>query len=172
MMGRRVISRRALLGTGAGVVALAGAAIYGDRSHRLDDVARKIGLDPKRLPAESDEKLIRKVQNDQSILLMWTQAVAAKQSGLTKVLEPLIANAEAQLADLGGAAANIDIDDPPEAARAALDSVVTMHDQEAEKRAEDSLQAVSGHFAQVLASISVSLSQSLVVLRNARKDVS
>ena len=166
-----MISRRALFGTGAGVVVLAGAAVYGDRVHRLDDVARSIGLDPKRLPAESDEGLITMVQNDQSVLLMWTQAVAAKQAGLTKILEPLITNAEAQLAALGGAAANIDIDSPPAEAPAALDSVIAMHEEQAAKRAKDSVEAVSGDFAQALASISVGLSQSLVVLRNTREGV-
>jgi len=170
-----VISRRALFGTGAGVLALGGAAVYGDRVHKLDDLARKVGISPQRLAAESDEVIIKKVQNDQSNLLMWTEAVAAKQPGLTRMLAPLIANAQAQLADLGGAAATPQTGGvssqvtPPASAPAALDSVIRMHERAAAKRAEDSLKAISGDFAQVLASISVSLSQSLVVLRNARQ---
>lgn len=166
-----MISRRALFGTGAGVVVLAGAAAYGDRDHRLDDVAREVGIEPRRLPAESDEKLIRRVQRDQSVLLAWTEAVAAGQSGLAKALAPLIANLKTQLGVLGGVRAGIDIGTPPAAAPAALDSVIVRHERAVAKRAEDSLGSVSGDFAQVLASISVSLSQNVVVLRNAREAI-
>ncbi|MGZ8719687.1 MAG: hypothetical protein ACXWXY_10995, partial [Aeromicrobium sp.] len=76
-----MISRRALFGTGAGVVVLAGVATYGGRDHRLDDVAREVGIEPRRLTAESDERLIKRVQKDQSVLLAWTEAVAAGHSG-------------------------------------------------------------------------------------------
>ncbi|MGZ5366448.1 hypothetical protein [Aeromicrobium sp.] len=166
-----MISRRALFGTGAGVVVLAGVATYGGRDHRLDDVAREVGIEPRRLTAESDERLIKRVQKDQSVLLAWTEAVAAGHSGPAKALAPLIANLKTQLGVLGGVQAGIDIGTPPAAAPAALDSVIIRHERAAAKRAKDSLEAVSGDFAQVLASISVSLSQNVVVLRNARKAI-
>jgi len=164
-----VISRRALFATGAGIVALAGAAIYGDHTHKLDDLARTIGLEPRRLPADSDMALIKRAQADQTRLLLWTKAVAARQSGLAKMLAPLIANTEAQLADLGGVAANVRVGTPPAMNTAALDSVIVQHERATAKRSKESLEAVSGDFAQVLASISVGLSQSLIVLRNGRK---
>ena len=158
-----------MFGTGAGVVAVAAAAVYGDRVHKLDDLARTIGIEPRRLPALSDEALIKRVRTDQSIVLLSLRAVARRQPGLTKTLTPLITITETQLADLGGAIDNLTFAAAPAPAAAALDEVITMQQQSAAKRSKESLDAVSGDFARVLASIAVSLSQSLVVLRNARK---
>ena len=160
-----------MFGTGAGVVAVAAAAVYGDRVHKLDDLARTIGIEPRRLPALSDEALIKRVRTDQSIVLLSLRAVARRQPGLTKTLTPLITITETQLADLGGAIDNLTFAAAPASAAAALDEVITMQQQSAAKRSKESLDAVSGDFARVLASIAVSLSQSLVVLRNARKAV-
>ena len=160
-----------MFGTGAGVVAVAAAAVYGDRVHKLDDLARTIGIEPRRLPALSDEALIKRVRTDQSIVLLSLRAVARRQPGLTKTLTPLITITETQLADLGGAIDNLTFAAAPAPAAAALDEVITMQQQSAAKRSKESLDAVSGDFARVLASIAVSLSQSLVVLRNARKAV-
>lgn len=168
---RRVISRRALLGTGAGVVALAGVAAYGDHAHKLDDLARTVGLDPQPRPAESDDTLIKSVRTDQSVVLASTQAVAAAYPALATALAPLITNVETQLADLGGVTANVDVAAPPAPALAALNQVITVHKRAATSRAKDSLDAVSGDFAQVLASISASLSQGVVVLRRARREL-
>ncbi|MBC7596226.1 MAG: hypothetical protein H7288_20245 [Kineosporiaceae bacterium] len=164
-----MISRRALLGTGAGVVVVAAAAVYGDRAHKLDDLARTIGIEPRRLPALSDEALIKRVQTDQSIVLLSLRAVAQRQPQLAKTLAPLISITETQLADLGGAIGNLTGAAPPASAADALDDVIAMLQRSAAERSKESLAAVSGDFARVLASIAVSLSQSLVVLRNARK---
>lgn len=158
-----------MFGTGAGVVAVAGAAFYGDRAHKLDDLARKIGIEPRRLPALSDEALIKSVQTDQSILLLSLRAVARRQPRLTTTLTPLIAITETQLTDLGGAIDNLTVSAPPESAVHALDEVITLQQESAAKRSKESLEAISGDFARVLASIAVSLSQSLVVLHNARQ---
>jgi hypothetical protein len=164
-----VISRRALLGTGAGVVALAGAAIYGDHAHKLDDLAGKIGLDPQPQSAESDDALIKTVRHDQTVLLSSTRAAAGKHPGLAKTLAPLIENARKQVAELGGVVADVEIGAPQESATAALASLGALYKKAAVERARNSVEAVSGDFAQVLASISAGLSQSVVVLRHARK---
>lgn len=164
-----MISRRSLFGTGAGVVAVAAAAAYGHRVHKLDDLARLFGIEPRRRPAPSDEALIKSVQTEQSIALLSMRAVARRQPRLTKTLAPLITITETQLADLGGAIDNLTVAAPPASAVDALDEVITMQQQSAAKRSKESLEAVSGDFARVLASIAVSLSQSLVVLRDARK---
>lgn len=158
-----------MFGTGAGLVALAGAAVYGDRAHRLDDLARKAGLDPRRLPAASDDALIKRVQNDQTMVLMSTLSAAAEHPDLAPTLAPLIKIARTQLADLGGVVSGLHADAPAASSPAALDAVITVHQHAAAKRARDSLDAVSGDFAQVLASISASLAQGVVVLRDARK---
>lgn len=163
-----MISRRTLFGTGAGVVAVAAAAVYGDRAHKFDDLARTIGIEPRRLPALSDEALIKRVQADQSIMLVSLRAVARRQPQLAKTLAPLISITQTQLAGLGGATHNLTIAAAPASAADALDEVITLQQQSAVKRSQESIEAVSGDFARVLASIAVSLSQSLAVLRNAR----
>lgn len=164
-----MISRRALLGTGAAAVAAAGAAVYGDHTHELDDLARNVGIEPRPLPVESDQLLIKKVQRDHSAVLLWTKAVAARQPGLVKTLDPLVANLQAQIEHLGGVAANLDVAAPPSAATAALDSTITRYEDAAALRAKQALHAASAEFAQILASIAVSLSQGVLLLRNARK---
>lgn len=164
-----MISRRALLGTSVGAVAVAGVAVLGDRAHKLDDVARIIGVDPVRKPALSDEALIKRAQADQSILLSSTRAVSERNPDLAKTLAPLISNIEAHVATLGGKMSVLETDPPPSSATAALDSVIKAHEQAAARRSKESLEAVSGGFAQVLASIAVSLSQSIALLRAARK---
>lgn len=158
-----------MFGTGAGLVAVAAAAVYGDSVHKLDDLALQLGIEPRRLPALSDDALIKSVQTDQSILLLSLRAVARRQPGLTETLAPLITITETQLADLGGSINNLTVAAAAASAEDALDEVITLHQQSAAKRSKESLEAVSGDFARVLASIAVSLSQSGVVLRNARK---
>lgn len=153
------------------MVAVAGAAVYGERVHKLDDLARDIGLEPRRLPATSDETLIKSVQTDLSDLLLSTRSVARRQPGLAKTLAPLIDNTAAQLLALGGAIDDLRIGTPPASILAAHDRVITAHTRAAAKLSKQSLEAVSGDFAQVLASIAVSLSQSVVVLRNARRAI-
>lgn len=158
-----------MFATGAGVIAVAGAAVYGDRTHQLDDLARQFGIEPRRRPALSDDTLIKSVQTDQSMLLLSMRAVAQRQRGLTKTLAPLITITETQLADLGGVIDSLTVADPPASAVQSLDEVITLQEQSAARRSKESLEAVSGDFARVLASIAVSLSQSLFVLRNARQ---
>lgn len=166
-----MISRRALLGTSAGAVVVAGVAVLGGRTDKLDDVARKLGVDPIRRPALSDEKLIRTAQRDQSVLLSSTRAVSTRHPSLSDTLALLIVNIEAHVEALGGMVRTADAT-PPASEVEALDSVITAHVEAAAQRTNESLEAVSSDFAQVLASIAVSLSQSIVALRVVRKGLS
>lgn len=165
-----MISRRAALGTGAGVVALAGAAVYGKQAGKLDDLARRAGVDPKRLPADSDKILIAAVREDQTALLVQARSAAAVHTGLAKALAPVIAIAEAQLGQLGGEVRRT-ATAPPSSAEAAITAIIQTHKDVADRRGRDAVEAVSGELAQVLASISVSVSQNVVTLRVARKDL-
>ncbi|MEO6470352.1 MAG: hypothetical protein ABIR57_00890 [Aeromicrobium sp.] len=166
-----MISRRALIGTGAGVVVAAGAAATGAHTHRLDDLARTVGVDPRRRPALSDEALIKRVQADQSVLVLWTQAVSSRQPGLSPSLKPLIAITKTQLEDLGGALTTINVEAPPASPKAALDVVIDVYLRAEKNRSRETIEAISGDFAQVLASIAASLAQSIVVLNKARKSL-
>lgn len=164
------------MGTGAGVVAVAAVGVVGDRAHRLDDWARDLGVNPRRRPSLADEALIKIVRDNQTVLLLWTKAVSARHTTLAATMKPLTANTQKQLDNLGGAVAN-----PPQAggapsplsapgsAKAALDAVIQVFEEAEKSRSRETLQAVSGDFAQVLASIAASLAQSLVVLKRARK---
>ena len=148
---------------------MAGAGFVGDRTHQLDDLARKIGIDPRRRPSLSDEALIKSVQSDQSVLLLWTQAVADRQPTLAATMKPLTATTRKQLDNLGGPVGGIDLAAPPATPKAALDAVIDVYTRAEKNRSREMLEAVSGQFAQVLASISASLAQSLVVLHDARE---
>lgn len=151
-------------------MALAGAALYGKQAGRLDDLARTVGVDPRRKPADSDKKLLTRVQKAQSALLLQTRAVAQHHRPLATALEPAIARAQAQLGQLGGEV-KASTPAPPDSAEDAINSVITLHKVAADERAGDAVKAVSGEFAQVLASISVSAEQSVVALRAARKEL-
>jgi len=166
------MTRRALLGTGAALVVAAGAAFAGKRTGRVDEAAEAVGLEPRRLPAESDEALLRQVVRDQGVVLATVSAVASKFPALSASLAPLIEHGEAHLVALGSstAASTIDLDglDAAEPA-AALDHVASIQGQAAKDRARNAINAVSGQFAQVLASISASLTQHVVLLDDAKR---
>lgn len=164
-----MISRRALIGTGAGLAVLAGAGVVGDREHKLDDLARAVGLEPRPEPSAADEALIMVARRDQTKLLAAMQAASTTYPSLTRTLDPLAANARKQLTSLGGAVPNIHSATPPTDPRAALDSVIAIHALAEKNRSHEAIEAVSGAFAQVLASIAASLAQSIVVLQDARR---
>lgn len=160
-----MISRRTLLGTGAGVAVLAVAGVVGERTHRLDDLARAIGLEPRRRPARSDEALLRGARADLSSVLARTRAISTGQATLADPLAPLLAVTAAQLEQLGGALPGIDTDAPPTGARAAIATLIAAFERAEKARFDESSRAVSSELAQVLASLSASLAQSVAVLR-------
>ncbi len=157
------------MGTGAGVALLAFAGIVGERTHRLDDLARAVGLEPQRRPAEADLALLKRTQIDQSALLSLTVAVSAINTDLTKPLTPLLTNLQTQLKHLGGPLTDSDSVAAPPNTKVALDLLITQFRRAERARSADSLRTVSGEFAQVLASMSAGLAQTVVVLQGLRR---
>lgn len=164
-----MISRRAALGTGAGVLALGGAAAYGKQAGKLDDLARTVGVDPKRLPADSDKQLIAAARKEHSVLVQQARATATSHTRFAKALAVVITIAETQLGQLGGEL-ELTAPAPPDSPEAAITTLTQSYNVAAGQRTKDAVEAVSGEFAQVLASISVSASQVVIVLRSARKE--
>ena len=168
------MTRRALLGTCAALVVAAGAAVAGQQTGRLDEVAEVVGLDPRRLPAETDEALLLHVVHDQGLVLATVSAVASKFPDLRASLALLIEHSEAHLVVLGSPSTGSTIDFGAVSAtepRAALELVASSQEQAAKGRAKDALAAVSGEFAQVLASMSACLTQHVVLIDDARRSL-
>lgn len=164
-----VISRRALLGTSTSVAVVAGAAVCADRTHRLDDFFRRIGVDPLRQPAESDRAIVVRARRAQSDLLLTTRSASERFPTLTSTLQPLATNLERQLAELGGPDTAARPRDLPGAAQAALAAVTAQFDTVCSSCEREVGAAVSVEFAQLLAAIAAGLAQSLAILTKAAK---
>jgi hypothetical protein len=151
-----VISRRALLGTGAAAAAVAvvaGAAA----GHRLDDAARAVGIEPHPEPDLADDRLIARVARDQAALLAAVTASAAAHGGLglTRFVSISRAHAEA----VGASTSSPDVATPPADAARAAAALSTAYAEAAAARRTDSMRAVSPDLARVLASMSAGLAQ-------------
>jgi hypothetical protein len=154
-----VISRRTLLGTGAAVVAVAGAGAVAGLTHRLDDVARGVGLKPRPRPVASDDALIARVAHEQNALLGQVEAAAVRHSGLADGLKPFAEIGQAQVKAVGGAdrvpgAPAVD-DDPARA----VTTLSRAYAAASRARARDAGRAVSPDLARVLSSMSAGLAQ-------------
>ena len=154
-----VISRRALLGTGAGAAVLAGAALVADATHRLDDAADAIGIKPRPRPVRSDDALIVAVAKDQNLVLSAIESTAAKHTGLAPQLEPFAKIGQAHVNAVGGTStvptAEV-IDADPAVAITKLAKTLSTAST---ARAKDSAKAVSPDLARVLSSMSAGLAQ-------------
>ena len=154
-----VISRRALLGTGAGAVVLAGAVLVADATHRLDDAADAVGIKPRPRPVRSDDALIVAVARDQNLVLSAIESTAAKHTGLATQLEPFAKIGQAHVNAVGGTSTV-----PPAEAvgadpSAAVTNLAKTLSTASNARAKDSAEAVSPDLARVLSSMSASLAQ-------------
>ncbi|GAA3529956.1 hypothetical protein GCM10022234_28960 [Aeromicrobium panaciterrae] len=154
-----VISRRALIATGAGAVVLAGAVVVADATHRLDDAADAVGLRPKARPVRSDDALIVAVAKDQNRVLSAIESTAAKHTGLGASLEPFATIAQAHVNAVGGPstvppARPVDADPV-----VALRTLATTLSSASTARAKDAAKAVSPDLARVLSSMSAGLAQ-------------
>lgn len=158
-----MISRRVLIGTGLGVVAAGGAVIAADAAHRLDDVARTVGLDPKPLPDPRDTALMARVAEAQAALLAGVVAAASRHPALQ--LAAFEAIGREQLSAVGGTGAAPSSSSTPGSLRAAAgageaaDVLALAYAAEAKGRASDAGVAVSPDLARVLASMSAGLVQ-------------
>ncbi len=154
-----MISRRALFGTGAGALALAGAVGAGALTHRLDDVARTIGVKPKPRPVASDDRLIVRVAREQNLLLAAMESTSARHPDLAVRLSPLVAIGQAHVTAVGGSS-SVPSAEPVDADPAQAINVLAQKLSDASaKRAKDAGKAVSPDLARVLSSMSASLAQ-------------
>lgn len=160
-----VISRRVLLGTGAAVVATGGALTAAHRTHRLDDVADALGIDPKPLPDPNDTRILRRAADQCATLLATVEATATAQPAVA--LAPLVAIVRQQLAAVGGSAATT-VPAPAADVSAALDALETAFTDAADRRAADAVEAGSPDLVRVLASMSAGHAQSARALRGLR----
>ena len=152
-----VISRRALLGTGAATVAVAAGLGGAALAHRLDDLARGVGIEPHPEPEPSDDRLIARVAADQNVLLARVEATAAKHGALR--LGSFVAISTAHAKAVGVAGAVPDAATPPAGRDEAIKALVTAYSAASQARAADSAKAASPALTRVLASMSASLAQ-------------
>ena len=152
-----VISRRALLGTGAATVAVAAGLGGAALGHRLDDLARNVGIEPHQEPDPADDRLIARVAADQNTLLAQVEAAAVKHPELA--LGPFVAISTAHAKAVGVPAVVPDIAAPPASRAKAVDELVAAYSAAARARAADSAKAASPALVRVLASMSAGLAQ-------------
>lgn len=149
------MNRRSLLATGAGLVVAAAAVGVGARMDRLDDAADAIGLGPHRLPAAPDEVLLKSAVSELAAVTTAVAAVIEARPQLAKRLAPLTQRGREQTAALGKQPGS-----RPAADDVTLDDLAALSRKAAGRMADDAMSAVSGPFAQTLASISAGLLQS------------
>jgi hypothetical protein len=150
-----VISRRALLGTGAATVAVAAGLGGASLGHRLDDLARGVGIRPHPEPDPADDRLLARVAADQNALLAMVEATAATHTGLGQFVTISTAHATA----VGVAGTVPDVAAPPASRAEAVTALATAYSAASKARAADTAKAVSPALARVLASMSAGLAQ-------------
>lgn len=151
-----MISRRVLLGTGAAVVATGGALTVAQRTHRLDDVAEAIGLQPTPLPDPEDTRIVRRAARGSAALLATTSATATAHPALA--LTPIVAIVREQLAAVGGSP-TAKATTPPTDAAASVTALAQAFSDAADQRAADAVQAGSPELVRVLASMAAGQAQ-------------
>jgi hypothetical protein len=152
-----VISRRAFLGTGLAAGAVAGVLVVADATHRLDDLARAVGVEPHPEPDPADDRVVADARTQMATLLALVGATVARHPGLE--LGDLEALGREQLAALGGGSRLPEapvVDDDPSAAATTLSAA---YDAASAARADDAGAAVSPDLVRVLASMSAGLAQ-------------
>ncbi|MCD9198442.1 hypothetical protein [Aeromicrobium wangtongii] len=147
-----MITRRVLLGTGAAVVGAGGLLTVGHLTHRLDDVADAVGLDPKPLPDPADTRIVRRAARACATLLTTVEAAAAANPGVD--LAPVAAIVREQLAAVGGSPATT-----ASLAPVTLDALEQALSNAAADRAADAVDAGSAALVRVLASMSAGQAQ-------------
>ena len=143
-----------------GAIALAGAVVVGDLTHRLDDVADTVGIKPRPQPVASDDTLIAAVADKQDLVLAAIEATSAQHTDLADGLAPFAKIAQAHVTAVGGSltvptAAPVDAD-PATAIKTLAQTLATASTE----RAKDANRAISPDLARVLSSMSAGLAQS------------
>lgn len=152
-----MISRRALLGTGAATTAAAAALGGAALTHRLDDIARRVGIKPHPEPDPSDSRLLARVAADQNTLLAMVEATAGAHPTLRLDRYVSISTSHATAVGVAGSVPDVAIPstDPATAIRA----LTSAYAKAARARAADAVEAVSPALVRVLASMSAGLFQ-------------
>ncbi len=145
---------------------MAGAVGVADATHRLDDIARSIGIKPRPRPMASDDVLIGSVAEEQNVVLARIEGVAAQHPDLAKPLAPCSEIAQAHLNAVGGTST------VPPAAPVNPDPAVAVGElarslsRASAARARDAGKAVSPDLARVLSSMSAGLEQCASTVRD------
>lgn len=160
------MTRRVLLGTGAAVVVSAGALAAAEVTHRLDDVAEAVGIEPTPLPDPEDSRILRRASTGTATLLAMSEATASAYPGLALADVEVITRE--QLTALGGTTAATDVAAPPAGQGAALTALEDAYALAATQRATDAGAAFSPALVRVLASMSAGHAQTARRLRRLR----
>ena len=154
-----MISRRSLIATGAGAVALAGAIVVGDATHKLDDVARTIGLKPRAQAVPGDDTLIAAVAKAQNLVLAQIEATVATHPSLDGTLAAFTTIGQEHVTAVGGSSI-VPTAEPVDGDPArAVEALATTLSRASAARREDANAAVSPDLARVLSSMSAGLAQ-------------
>jgi hypothetical protein len=159
------MTRRALIGTGAGVVGAGGLLVAGEATGRLDDVADAVGIDPKPQPDPDDTRILRRAARATAVLQATVTATAQAHTALD--LAGIAAVIGEQLAALGGAKVPAATPAPGDRT-AAVDRLVQALETARKDRARDAVAAGSPALVRVLASMSAGHAQSVRAVRNLR----
>jgi hypothetical protein len=159
------MTRRALIGTGAVVLAAGGLLVAGEATGRLDDVADAVGIDPKPQPDPADTRVLRRAARATAALQATLAATAAAHPSLD--LAAVTAVVGEQLTALGGAQAPASAA-PPGDQDAAVDALAQAFETARKHRARDAVAAGSPALVRVLASMSAGHAQSVRAVRSLR----
>lgn len=146
-----MMTRRVLLGAGAVVAGGAAALGAAKITHRLDDAARWVGLEPKPEPDPRDAQIVRAAARDQATVTAAAQALHDAQPSAALAL--VAAACGEQLRAVGGT---------PVAARtppASVGDLATLLAAASRRRADQAGEAFSPELVRVLASMSAGLAQ-------------
>ncbi len=161
-----MISRRVLLGTGA-ATAVAAAALGGAAlTHRLDDIARSVGIKPRPEPDLLDSKLLARVAADQNSLLAMVEATAGAHPTLR--LDRYVAISTSHATAVGVAGSVPDVATPSTDPGTAVSALSSAYAKAARARAADAVDAVSPALVRVLASMSAGLFQCADTIKGVR----
>ena len=138
-------------------MAVAGALTVADLAHRLDDLARAAGVEPRPRPDSGDNRLLTRVAGDQNTVLAAVEATAARHTSLP--IDPFVAIGREHVEAVGGSST---VPAPPKVAddeAKAVAALASAYAAASRARAVDAGRAVSPDLARVLSSMSAGLAQ-------------
>lgn len=144
------------IGATAGALQLAG---------RIDDVARLVGLDPRRLPAESDEELVVGARAGEAALLGLYRSATDLEGDVRDHVAAYLPLGAEHVRMLGGGSSAQPTDEPaPDDSAEAAAMLDEGHGALARAHTADAARAVSGELALVFASLAASHAQQRALL--------